>query len=127
MISIRLVTLADADALDARLPEEWCVVDPVGYAAERDGKVVAIGAVTWDRWKRCWGWYNCREKLPAITMHRYAKEALHFLSKQGEPAMYAICNAGVPGAAKWLERLGFVRDETLTHELGPVYRCDLSA
>jgi hypothetical protein len=126
MLRVRDLREADTEVLDACLPPEWCVVDPVGCAAERDGSVIAIGAVTWDKWGRCWAWYNSREQLPAVTMHRLAKAALNYLRKEGEPTVYAIANANVPGAARWLERLGFVRDETLAHELGPVYRCPLN-
>lgn len=125
MISIRRVTLDDVLALDALLPQEWRVGEPVGYAAERDGALVAIGTVTWDRWGRAWGWYNSREQLPAITMHRCAIEMLRMMREVRAPALYAICGLQFAGSVKWLDRLGFVPDETLTHELGPVYRCDL--
>lgn len=127
MLHVRYIKHEDIIAFDALLPEEWRIGPPVGFAAERDGELVAIGTVTWDRWGRCWAWYNSREQLPAITMHRRAREMMGWLREAGEPALYAICHPGIPGSVKWLERLGFVLDVNLTHPKGPVYRCDLSA
>ena len=126
MLRIRRIKHEDIIALDAVLPEEWRIGPPVGFAAERDGQLVAIGTVTWDKWGRAFGWYNCPgQPLPAITMHRCAREAMRWLREAGEPAMYAICHPGIPGSAKWLERLGFVVDDDLKHPRGDVYRCTL--
>lgn len=124
---VRRLTREDLQALDAELPEEWNIGKPAGYAAERNGELVAIGQVTWDRYGHVWGWFNKRERIPAIIMHRCALEVLDFLSRPevGEKHLYMICNLAVPGAEKWVRRLGFVPDETLTHPYGPVFRCDL--
>lgn len=125
-LRLRRVSVDDLLELDAVLPPEWRIREPAGWVAERNGRVVAAGTVSWDEWGRAWGWFNRREPVPAVTMHRRAIEMLRLLREVGEPALYAICHVETPGAEKWLKRLGFVPDATLTHELGPVYRCDLS-
>lgn len=112
--------------LGVDIDPEYCAMAPFGYAAERDGKVVAVGTITWDNRGVAWAWFNGRGAVPAITIHRKALAVLDMLREVGEPVLYTICDISVPCAEKWLRRLGFVRDETLMHPWGPVYRCDLS-
>lgn len=123
---VRRVTLDDMRAMDAVLPPEWRIGEPIGYAAERDGELVAVGSVTWDQWGRAWGWFNRRGHVPAITMQRCALATLKLLRDVGEPRIYTICNAAIPGSDTWLRRLGFAVDPTLQHNLGIIWRCDLS-
>lgn len=128
-LRVRVVRAEDIRAvLGCDIDPVYCIPEckPVGYAAERDGAVVAIGVVTWDTEGRAWGWFNTRERLPAVVMHRRARAMLALLREAGEPALYAICNGAIPGAETWLRRLGFVVDEALTHPWGPVYRWDLT-
>lgn len=126
-LRVRRVTAEDVRALlGSDIHPEFCIGEPAGFAAERDGELVAIGTVTWDRWGRAWGWLNRPGAIPAVTMHRRARAMLSLLREVEEPALYVICNHAIPGADTWLRRLGFVEDETLKHPLGAVYRCDLS-
>lgn len=122
---VRSVTREDLQALDAELPEEWNIGKPAGYAAERNGELVATGQVTWDRYGHVWGWFNNCERVPAIIMHRCALEMLRLLRECEEARLYMICDLDAPGAEKWVRRLGFVPDDTMKHPLGPVFRCDL--
>ena len=112
--------------IGADIDPEYCAMAPVGYTAERDGEIVAVATITWDKNGVAWGWLNRIGYVPAITMHRSALRMLRDLREVGEPALYVICNLAVPGAEKWLLRLGFARDETLSHPWGPIYKCDLS-
>lgn len=126
MISIRRATADDARAIaGGTLPADWCIGAPVGWAAERDGEVIALGAVTWDRYGRAWGWFSGSGAVPAITMHRKAREMLAMLREAGEPTLYAICNTAIPGADTWLRRLGFVEAPDMHSEAGPVWQCNL--
>lgn len=124
---VRRVTRADIRTfIGIDIATEYCVGEPVGYAACRDGRIVAAGSVTWDHWGRVWGWFNRSETLSPVILHRRAMRMLDLLRMAGEPAIYAMCSPEIPGSEKWLHRLGFVIDETLTHPWGPIYRCDLS-
>jgi hypothetical protein len=140
MIKVRPATPDDLKEVGAEASDEFCIGDVLMYAAERDGELVGTGQVTVDKWGRYWGWFNRRGDVPAITMHKTALHAINELRvlegsvrqeilAEGktyvETALYAICHPGIPGSAKWLERLGFVVDENLTHPQGLVYRCDL--
>jgi hypothetical protein len=123
MLRVRCVTSDDVDAAGLRLPPAWCIADPVGYVAERNRAVVAIAQVTWDQWGRAWAWYDAFEQMPAATVYRRSLEMLKLLREENEPALYVICDLSISGSVKLLERLGFVPDETMKSELGPVYRC----
>jgi hypothetical protein len=119
-----VTTIRSATAADFRrfsgfdVPAEYCIDGKaIGYAAERDGIIVALGLVTWDNFGRAWGWFNKTECLPAVTMHRRALAMLAILREVGEPAIHAFCSASIPGAETWLDRLGFARDEPLTAAL----------
>ena len=125
-LSLRPARPDDIRALiGSDIDPEYCAMAPFGYTAERDGEIVATGTITWDRRGVAWGWFTRTGHVPAVTMHRCALEMLAMLREVGEPVLYVICNLAIPGAEKWLLRLGFVRDETLTHPWGPVFRADL--
>ena len=127
MMTIRRATPEDVHVMaGGDMRPEWCIGAPVGFAADRDGELAALGTVTWDRYGRAWGWFNRRGAVSAFVMHRTAIEMLRLLREVEEPALYAICNPAIAGSDKWLRRLGFALDATLQHELGPIYRCDLS-
>lgn len=123
---VRYLSERDLRTLDAVLPPDWNIGQPLGYAALRDGKLLGIGQVTHDECGRAWGWLNRASAIPATTMHRCAIEMLDRLRSVGEPALYMICDTSTPAAMRWAARLGFVPDDTMTHELGRVMRCDLS-
>lgn len=130
---IRRVTMDDVRKLNGSgIDPAYCIGEPVGYAAERNGHLLAAGSITWDRYGAAWAWLDvkkampARRLIPAATLHRCALEMLAMLQAVGEPELFMICNLAIPGAEKWILRLGFKRDETLTHPLGPVYKCALS-
>lgn len=123
---VRRVTADDLRTLDAVLPQELNIGDPIGYAVERDGDLLGAGSVSWDSEGRAWGWLNRCGCVPAVTLHRCALEMLRMLRDVEEPALYMICDASNPAAVRWARRLGFVPDDTLTHPFGPVMRCDLT-
>jgi hypothetical protein len=137
---IRPATPSDAHMLQAILPEAYDLGGHLSYAGERDGRVVALGTVTVDKWGRYWGWFNKIEPVSPFTMHRLAKKTIQQLREVEEElrqereaegksytksSLYAIARLAEPGSEKWLQRLGFAREEQLTHEWGPVFRCDL--
>lgn len=123
---VRYVTADDLREMGAVMPAEWDIGKPIGYAADRNGELVAAGSVTWDHGGRAWGWLNCRERVPARIMHTCALEMLLRLREVGEPDIRMIVNLSIDGAERWARRLGFVRDDALRHEWGPVLRCDLT-
>jgi hypothetical protein len=127
------LSLRPASAEDLRryagcdLPADWAIDGwAIGYAAERAGEIVALGLVTRDIYLRAWAWFNSRERLPALMMHRKAKAMLAILREVGEPVIYAGCDYSIPGAEKWLQRLGFVPDTDLSTPERSVWRCNLS-
>ncbi len=124
---VRPVTAEDIRTLiGGDIDPEYSTLSPVGYAAERDGALVAAGSVTWDRAGRAWGWLNCCEPVPPRILHCCALEMLAMLRGVGEPAVSMIVNQSVHGAERWARRLGFVPDAAMTHPWGPVFRCTLS-
>ena len=114
-LSLRNATAADYRALTGRDPPEcW-----FGFAGVEEGAVVALGGVTW-RWDArrmralCWCSFDARVRVPAVTMHRLALKTLRFLAGDGEPAAFAFCDHRIPGAEKWLRRLGFAPDAEMS-------------
>lgn len=125
--SARIATADDFLRYAGRMPPaEWCIAESVGYAAERNGELVALGIVTWDHFGRAWGWFDTREALPALMLHRKAKAMLAVLRAVGEPVIYAGCDYTIAGAEKWLRRLGFIHDPEMSSEERSVWRCNLS-
>jgi hypothetical protein len=100
-LRVRLVEPGDYEAYSGRGPAQgWCLGGKiVGHVAERGGQIVAIGVITWDWAGRAWAWYESRERLPAIILHRKAKAMLALLRKVGEPSLYVFRNPSEPGAA----------------------------
>lgn len=122
---LRRATRGDLAAYGAGLPEGWCAEGwMLGYALEQDDQVAAYGIVTQDRYGRLWGWFSRRAAVSPFMMHRKARELLAIVRDAGEPAVWAICHPTIPGAATWLERLGFVLTGDAI-EQGQIWRCDL--
>ena len=120
----RVATAADFRAFLGREPPPiW-----TGLVAEDEaGEIVAAGAVIWDEYGRAWGSYSTRQPLLAVTMHRAARRMLAALKAVEEPALYTFCSQSIPGAEKWLRRLGFEPAPKLTTDPEhPVWVCDLS-
>jgi hypothetical protein len=125
-----VIRLAKPDDLRAYAgfdpPAEYCICAALGYVAERDGVIVAISLVTWDIHERAWVWFDAKEPLSPIAMHRRALSTFAVLREVGEPVVYAFCSQTTPGAAKWLDRLGFRPMPELTMEPDhPVWQCVL--
>ncbi len=85
-------------------PDEW-----FGVTAERDGVLLGMGSVVWDRWGRPWLLFNRGvPDVPAIAMHRLARWVMRDLRQTfREEEVFAFCDEKIAGAEKWLRRLGF--------------------
>ena len=98
-------------------PPEWCVDDPIGYVADDDGVIVGVGLISRDKEGRWWAWMRADEPLSAASLHRRALSLLDVaLSLAG--CVYAFCDERQPGAAAWLNRLGFHPDRMMLHPTG---------
>lgn len=124
-LHIRLATAEDIRSYAGReLPADYCICSALGYAAERDGRVVAISLVTWDSYARAWVWFDTTEPLSPIVMHRRALKTIKVLREVGEPLLLAFCSRRIADAEKWLKRLGFHPAPELTTDPNhPVWRC----
>jgi hypothetical protein len=120
---IRPVTRADIREYAGQDIPEWCV-QIEGHAAVRGGNVVALGLVVANPDGHLTGWFDAKENLPPVVMHRTARRTLDALRRRGERRIAVICDASRLGSALWLERLGFRPGEI--GEFGQVWRCDLS-
>lgn len=134
MITLRPVRVDDVRAYTGEdLIPDYATMPPFGWVAEAGGELVGIGFVVWDKWGRAWGSFNRRSDadgkpyVPALLVHKKAKEMIDWLREAGQPALYAECSQTIPGAAKWLERLGFKHDPVLSaNNRLPVFVCTLS-
>lgn len=106
MTSVRLASADDVRAFAGRDTPEW-VVEMVAYAAEQDGQLIALGTVFWDAAGRVWVAFDKRGDISAFTMHRLALRTLKHLRDIGTDVIHAECDECIPGADKWLRRLGF--------------------
>jgi hypothetical protein len=123
---IRPVTRADIREYAGQDIPEWCVAFG-GYAAEQAGAVVALGLVILDSHGRIWGGFESKVPLSPVRMHRSARKVLARLRDAGESVMHAHCSQSIPGAEKWLRRLGFVPAPEMTIDPNhPVWTCTLS-
>lgn len=125
---LRLATADDLRSFYGCEPSaEWCAAPPAGHVATRDGRDIAIGVVTLDRYGRVWGWFDMREPLPAVLVHRYARRLLAALRQDGIEALHAICDRRKPRAEAWLRRLGFHEDDEMTRDPAyPVWTCKIA-
>lgn len=79
--------------------------DAVGFARlDENGAVVAIGALDLDEHGRVWAMFGGSAHP---TDHRYALAMLQSLLSEGIAEIWAECDYSIPGAEKWLRRLGF--------------------
>lgn len=99
------------DLIDLALQRGYCDVlaqadDLGGYTKIIDGKAVAIGGVRLYQDGRLWlGLIGpCRP-----IYHRWALRFLGALAQQGITEVWSYPDMTVPGAEKWLRRLGFKR------------------
>lgn len=88
----------------------------MGAAAFDDGEPIAVGIVAWNRHGQAEGYVSKKKPVSAITMHRLALRTLGILKALGETAIYVACDETIPGARKWLERLGFGRRPELKNQ-----------
>ena len=125
MISVRLATPDDLSAFARREPPDWCI-EWLGYVAERDGRLLALGSVFWDKWGRVWGAFDKKERVSPFLMHRLARVTITRLREIGIKQLYAECDLRVPNAAKWLRRLGFRPAPIVPPDPRQVWICTLS-
>jgi hypothetical protein len=126
-VSLRAATPDDLRSYIGSDPHPAWSVESFGILAERDGAIIALGIVTWDRYGRAWGWFSRREAVSAIAVHRLIIEAFGHLRKLGEPALYVLCDTSIPTAERWLRLLGFRRiPELIVDGEHPVWVCDLT-
>lgn len=123
--SLRLATADDFALYAGRPIPDWCL-EWVGYAAERDGDVIALGIVCWDKFGRVWCWFNRRRKLSPFLMHRLARRTIGHLQEMGVERLHAFCDERIENSDKWLRRLGFRPGPVVPPERRPVWICDLS-
>ena len=85
-------------------PAEW-----FGVLGERDGVILGMGSVVWDKWGRPWLFFNRgRSAVSAVAMHRLAKWVMRDLRTTfDENIVHAFCDQTISGAENWLRRLGF--------------------
>lgn len=100
-----------------------------GLAAEdAAGAIVGMGIVTHDAFGRAWGSYSATRRLSAATMHRAAQRTLAALREAGEPVLYVHCHLSIPGAERWLRRLGFTAAPEIPSDAeNPVWKWPISA
>lgn len=98
-----------------------------GMCAVENGVIVGFGAILWRQDPRphlgepgmlAWAIVDVKAPVPAVRLHRKVVLVLKTLCRQlGEPAVYCNCDARIPGAERWLQRLGFVQDVGLSLDL----------
>jgi hypothetical protein len=101
----RLATPGDFERFYGRPPpDEW-----FGVLGERNGVILGMGSAVWDKWGRAWLFFNRGDSdVSAFAMHRLALWVMNDLRKTfQETTVHAFCDATIPGAEKWLRRLGF--------------------
>jgi hypothetical protein len=127
MIQLHAATTADLVAYGGEPLPGWCA-KWVGHVAKRDGEIVGLALLCWDKDGNLSAWVDEKEPIPAIVKHRLALNTLSVLGRLGEKMVSVFCDPRKPGAEMWLDRLGFVPCEVVDWGLGPVrvWRCDLS-
>jgi hypothetical protein len=81
-----------------------------GYAAEREGRVVAFGGLAFTP-DAVVAFMQGHDQIPAfpLAFHRAVTRGLREAKARGIPRIVALADAGVPAAERWLARLGFKR------------------
>jgi hypothetical protein len=100
-----LVQATDADFLafyKREAPEIW-----LGVCNKEGERITGFGAVIWNEWGCACGYVDRKGPLSPFMMHRAALAVMDSLRKAGEPHLSVLCDGSIPGARKWLERLGF--------------------
>lgn len=128
MITLRPATAEDVLAYHGALPDPQWHLQYYGLVVEEDGEMIAVGLVSLDPCGRFWVWTHCKKPLPATLVHRRTKLMLRCLKEAEINAVHCYADETVPGAERWLHRLGFRPAETDIP--GPkqkqVFRCDLT-
>lgn len=83
-------------------PPAW-----VGFVGDRGGRLLGCAGVVWENGHAI-AFFDKTEKVSAFALHRGARLLFRVLRQVGETVVYAGCDEKIPGAAKWLKRLGFV-------------------
>lgn len=131
MLTIRPVAVGDYEAYVGKpLPYHWCDGTLRGFVADRDGDVVALGILTRSRTGIVWAWYNAKEQLSAVALHRRARRTLNVARDElRAEAVWAFPDRALITAEKWLTRLGFKPCDGLachpSGEYRTVWKCAL--
>lgn len=111
MLLVRPAKEADyLRAFGRTLPDPWFGM----VAVDGLGTLLAFGTVYWDGLGRAWGGFDRLGPVSPSVMHRTAVRVMADLKAVGEPFLLTMCDEKIPGARRWLDRLGFVRvDEVI--------------
>ena len=103
VVRVRLATKDDFLRVGEKVPPApWFAMVAV------DGEnLVGFGTITWDEHGHACGYFDRLGNVSAVTIHRTARMVIEWLRGVGEPALYVSCSETIPGAQRWLERLGF--------------------
>lgn len=103
--NVRLATAEDFQRFYGfGAPELW-----LGVVAEKAGRAVAMGSVVWSEHGQALVFFDRKGEASAFTLHRAARLVFDTLRSVGEPALFATCDASIPNAGRWMEKLGFQR------------------
>lgn len=75
----------------------------------RDGRILGGGGLTWANGYTL-GFFHVLPGAPAVAIHREVLRFLKDCSAAGIGPILVGCDEAIPGAARWLERLGFAPD-----------------
>lgn len=101
---IRLATKSDFHRFfHIPAPEVWTAL-----ALERDGLILGIAGVIYSEDGLAVGFLDSKVALPR-SVHRSALRFLDVMRSVGEKRIITYCDNSIAGAAKWLERLGFMK------------------
>lgn len=102
-MELRLLPLSPADV------EFWFgkVLPFTGVGAWLGDEMVGIGGVGWDEAGTPWAVVDGPARLRPIEMSRWAQTVLRCVVASGEPWVYAMVDESIPGAARFLQHVGF--------------------
>lgn len=111
---VRPATHADVAELSERIHgvAERLVYTSFAYAGEIDGKVVGFGGLSYVNGDVV-AFADLMDVVREhpVTLHRIALKVLEEAARRGHRAVYASADKLTPAAARWLVRLGFVKQE----------------